>query len=75
MCICLTYVEEIQFLLEAVTISFIKFARNYSYYNLMKELEGQIFNTIVSLRDSKKQPKEDTIYCIISKSETARSVN
>ena len=36
----------------------------------MKELKEQIFNTIASLRNSKKQPNEDTIYCIISKSET-----
>ena len=35
----------------------------------MKELEEQIFNTIASLLNSKKQPSEDTIYCIISKTE------
>ena len=33
----------------------------------VKELEWQIFNTIVSLRKRKKQPKMDTIYCIFCK--------
>ena len=32
-----------------------------------KELEEQIFNTIANLKNSKKQPNEDKIYCIISK--------
>ena len=36
----------------------------------MKELKEQTFNTIASLRNSKKQPNEDPIYCIISKSKT-----
>ena len=33
----------------------------------VEELEEQIFNPVTSLRNSKKQPNEDTIYCIISK--------
>ena len=36
----------------------------------MKELKEKTFNTIASLRNSKKQLNEDRIYCIISKSET-----
>ena len=36
----------------------------------LEELEEQIFDTITSLRNSKKQPNEDTIYCTISKTKT-----
>ena len=75
MFIRLTAVEEIQFLLHVTTVSFIKFIRNYSYCNIIKELEEQIFNTIASLRKSKKQPNEDAIYCIISNTETTKSLN
>ena len=39
----------------------------------MKELEEQMFNTIASLRNSKKQPNEDTIYCITYKTGTKTS--
>ena len=39
------------------------------------ELEEQIFDTITSLRNSKKQPNEDTIYCTISKTKTTKSLN
>ena len=41
----------------------------------VEELEEQIFKTITSLRNSKKQPNEDTIYCIISKTKTTKSLN
>ena len=41
----------------------------------MEELEEQILNLITSLRNSKKQPNEDTIYCIISKTKTTKSLN
>ena len=41
----------------------------------LKELEEQIFDTITSLRNSKKQPNEDTIYCTISKTKTTKSLN
>ena len=41
----------------------------------VEELEEQIFNTITSLRNSKKQPNEDTIYYIISKTKTTKSLN
>ena len=41
----------------------------------VEELEGQIFDTITSLRNSKKQPNEDTIYCTISKTKTTKSLN
>ena len=41
----------------------------------VEELEGQIFDTITSLRDSKKQPNEDTIYCTISNTKTTKSWN
>ena len=41
----------------------------------VEELEPQIFNTITSLRNRKKQPNEDTIYCIISKTKTTKSLN
>ena len=40
----------------------------------VEELEQQIFNTITSLRNRKKQPSEDTIYYIISKSKTTKSL-
>ena len=40
-----------------------------------EELEEQIFDTITSLRNSKKQPNEDTIYCTISKTKTTKSLN
>ena len=66
----LTFGYEIQFLLQVINVSFINFIRNYSYHNIIKELEEQIFNNIASLRISKKQPNEDIIYCIISKTET-----
>ena len=33
----------------------------------MEELEEQVFNTIASFRNSKKQHNEDTNYCITSK--------
>ena len=36
----------------------------------VEELEEQIFDTITSLRNSKKQPNEDTIYCTISKTKS-----
>ena len=39
-----------------------------------QDLEQQIFNTIMSLRNRKKQPNEDKIYCNISKTKT-KSVN
>ena len=39
-----------------------------------QDLEQQIFNTITSLRNRKKQPNEDKIYCNISKTKT-KSVN
>ena len=32
----------------------------------VEELEEQIFDTITSLRNSKKQPNVGTIYCTIS---------
>ena len=32
-------------------------------------------NTITSLRNSKNQPNEDTIYCITSKTKTTKSLN
>ena len=76
-CISLTSVEEIQFLLQAITASFIKYIRNYSYYNIMatvEELEEQIFNTITSLRNNKKQPNKGTICCITSKFKTTKSL-
>ena len=41
----------------------------------VKKLEEQIFNTITSLRNSKKQLNADTIYCIMSKSKTTKSLN
>ena len=41
----------------------------------VEELEEQIFDTITSLRNSKKQPNEDTIYCTISKTNTTKSLN
>ena len=41
----------------------------------VEELEEQVFNTITSLRNSKKQLNEDTIYCIISKTKTAKLLN
>ena len=41
----------------------------------VEELEEQIFNPVTSLRNSKKQPNEDTIYCIISKTKTTKSLN
>ena len=41
----------------------------------VEELEEQIFDTITSLRNSKKQPNEDTIYCTISKTKTTKSLN
>ena len=41
----------------------------------VKELEKQIFDTIRDLRNSKKQPNEDTIYCTISKTKTTKSLN
>ena len=31
-CICLTSIEKIQFLLQVITISFVKFIRNYTDY-------------------------------------------
>ena len=58
--------DEIQFLLQVITVSFIKLIRNYSYHNIMKQLEEQIFNIIASLRNNKKRPNENTI---ISKTE------
>ena len=42
---------------------------------IVEELEEQIFNTITSLRNSKKQPNEDIIYFILSKTETTKSLN
>ena len=36
----------------------------------VEELEEQIFDTITSLRNSKKQPNEDTIYYTISKTKS-----
>ena len=42
---------------------------------IVEELEEQIFNTITSLRSSKKQPNEDIIYFILSKTETTKSLN
>ena len=41
----------------------------------VEELEEQTFDTITSLRNSKKQPNEDTIYCTISKTKTTKSLN
>ena len=41
----------------------------------VEELEEQIFNTITNLRNSKKQPNEDTIYCIISRTKTTNPLN
>ena len=41
----------------------------------VEELEEQIFNTIPSLTNSKKQTNEDTIYCMISKTKTTESLN
>ena len=41
----------------------------------VEELEEQIFDTITSLGNSKKQPNEDTIYCTISKTKTTKSLN
>ena len=41
----------------------------------VEELEEQMFDTITSLRNSKKQPNEDTIYCTISKTKTTKSLN
>ena len=41
----------------------------------VEELEEQIFNTITSLRNSKGQPNEHTIYCITSKTKTTKSLN
>ena len=41
----------------------------------VEELEEQIFGTITSLRNSKKQPDEDAIYCNISKTKTTKSLN
>ena len=41
----------------------------------VEELEEQIFDTITSLRNSKKQPNEDTIYCTISKTKATKSLN
>ena len=38
----------------------------------VEELEEQIFDTIRDLRNSKKQPNEDTIYCTISKTKTTK---
>ena len=42
---------------------------------IVEELEEQIFDTITSLRNSKKQPNEDTIYCTISKTKITKSLN
>ena len=42
---------------------------------IVGELEQRIFNTITSLGNRKKQPNEDTIYYIISKTETTKSMN
>ena len=42
---------------------------------IVEELEQQIFNTITSLGNRKKQPNEDTIYYIISKTKTTKSMN
>ena len=56
--------------------SFIKFISNCSYpIATVEELEEQIFDTITTLRNSKKQLKEDTIYCTISKTKTTKSLN
>ena len=41
----------------------------------VEELEEQIFNTITNLRNNKKQPNEDTIYSIISKTKTTKSLS
>ena len=41
----------------------------------VEELEEQIFDTITSLRNSKKKPNEDTIYYTISKTKTTKSPN
>ena len=41
----------------------------------VEELEEQIFDTITSLGNSKKQPNEDTIYYTISKTNTTKSLN
>ena len=41
----------------------------------VEELEEQIFDTITSLRNSKKQPNEDTTYYTISKTKTTKSLN
>ena len=50
-------------------------ANEFSYYNITKELEKQIFQTIKSLRNSKKQPNEDSVYWIISKTKKTKSLN
>ena len=42
---------------------------------IVGELEQRIFNTITSLGNRKKQPNEDTIYYIISKTKTTKSMN
>ena len=41
----------------------------------VEELEEQIFNTITSLRNNKKQPNKGTICCITSKFQTTKSLN
>ena len=41
----------------------------------VEELEEQIFNTITSLRNSKKQPDKGTICCTISKFRATKSLN
>ena len=51
-------VDEIQFLLQVITLSFINYIHNYSC-NIMvavAELKEQIFNAIRNLRNNKKQP-------------------
>ena len=42
---------------------------------IVGELEQRIFNTITCLGNKKKQPNEDTIYYIISKTKTTKSMN
>ena len=42
---------------------------------IVGELEQRIFNTITCLGNRKKQPNEDTIYYIISKTKTTKSLN
>ena len=42
---------------------------------IVGELEQRIFNTITCLGNRKKQPNEDTIYYIISKTKTTKSMN